>query len=210
MEIFIVRHAESQLPGEEIYKGLTEIGKFQAYKTGIFLSNYQFDQIYSSPSLRTVQTAKIIADHINYDADKIIYDNRLTSRGKGILNGKSIAEVVQIINKFNYSQINDLKSFIEHENVKCSYTYEEPIEELMDRAVNFMQSIVNREHKRVLIIGHGVWIINLLRKLFSTYEVSLINLLPRSTECYIVKIVHDLNYKLVTPPNNAHLLKDYS
>ena len=210
MEIFIVRHAESQLPGEEIDNGLTEIGKFQAYKTGIFLSNYQFDQIYSSPSLRTVQTAKIIADHINYDADKIIYDNRLVSRGKGILNGKSIAEVVQIINKFHYSQINDLKSFIKYENVKCKYTNEEPIEELMDRAVNFMQSIINGRHKRVLLIGHGVWIINLLRRLFSTYEVSLINLLPRSTECYIVKIAHDLNYKLVTPPNNAHLLKDYS
>lgn len=47
----------------------------------------KFDCILLSSLLRARQTAKIIADEINYD-ENIIYDNRLMKLGKGIMAGK--------------------------------------------------------------------------------------------------------------------------
>ena len=54
--------------------------------------NIDFDFIFSSPMLRTKDTALIIADALNFDKNKIILDERLWEFKVGDLDGKNVEE----------------------------------------------------------------------------------------------------------------------
>ena len=68
-------------------KGMQEIkNNIEKYK------NIDFDFIFSSPMLRTKDTALIIADALNFDKNKIILDERLWEFKVGDLDGKNVEE----------------------------------------------------------------------------------------------------------------------
>jgi isoleucyl-tRNA synthetase len=92
-KFIFVRHGEaesninkictSDINGE--YK-LTEKGKIEAKNAGEKIK--KADAIYTSPYLRTQETAEIIADIIGFDKEKIKTDERLVEFNFGELNGK--------------------------------------------------------------------------------------------------------------------------
>lgn len=85
IEIYFIRHGCTEYnqlgrpAGAEVNVALNELGIQQAEKTGQYLSYINFDCIYASPMIRTVQTANIIKDVIEFKGD-IIYDDLLMER----------------------------------------------------------------------------------------------------------------------------------
>jgi len=62
MLVYLIRHGDRlQEMGDP---GLTELGKQQANKVAVYLKDKEIDIVYSSPLLRTKQTAEIISKHI--------------------------------------------------------------------------------------------------------------------------------------------------
>lgn len=65
MHIYFVRHGETRLNKEMVYYGdldepLTDMGCRQAERVRTYLSHVEFDRVYVSNKIRTIQTAEII------------------------------------------------------------------------------------------------------------------------------------------------------
>ncbi len=75
---YFIRHGESQANADINYMGsdppLTEKGRLQAREAAKILKDKHIDVIVSSPSLRTFDTAKIIAKELGA---KVVTDHRL-------------------------------------------------------------------------------------------------------------------------------------
>jgi len=67
---------------------LIEEGIEEAKRAGEKIKEKNIDYIYCSDILRARQTAKIVADVIGFDSEKIIYDTRLRDINWGIFGGK--------------------------------------------------------------------------------------------------------------------------
>jgi broad specificity phosphatase PhoE len=75
MPVYLIQHADKlRLPGDP---GITELGRSQAERTGVWARRAGICRIYCSPLLRSRQTARIIADAI--DAEPVV-DERATER----------------------------------------------------------------------------------------------------------------------------------
>ncbi len=95
----IMRHgeAESNVQGIVSSKlatnapyGLTSDGVQSVIETSAQLLKESVELIFSSPFLRTKETAEIVAKTIGFDAGNIIFDERLKEIDTGIFDGKSI------------------------------------------------------------------------------------------------------------------------
>jgi broad specificity phosphatase PhoE len=99
--IYFVRHGESQANVENIFGGpdspLTEKGKAQAKLAGEKLkaSGILIDQIISSTYIRSVDTAKIVAETISFNEDLIRYESRLVEYDCGAATGRAINSMTQ-------------------------------------------------------------------------------------------------------------------
>jgi broad specificity phosphatase PhoE len=71
---------------------LTELGKEESKLAGEKLKKDNINYIFSSDILRCRETAKIAAQIIGYDIDKIIYDTRLRDLNWGDFGGKTKEE----------------------------------------------------------------------------------------------------------------------
>ena len=103
--IFFVRHGESEANLKGLFAGqkdnslLTEKGKEQAKVTAqkIKEEGIVIDSIISSPLVRALETATIIAQELGFDSSKITIDARITEYDMGDLTGTpshSISSVV--------------------------------------------------------------------------------------------------------------------
>jgi len=97
--IYFIRHGQSQANAVNVFSGpdslLTDLGRQQAKLAGEKLVSDEvvLDRIICSTYERTIDTAKIIAETINFDIDQIQYDHRLVEYNAGELIGKSEAGV---------------------------------------------------------------------------------------------------------------------
>lgn len=102
MNLFLIRHgdAEKSVFGQkDSERKLTEKGKDS---TKIAAQNWKriipkFDYILSSPYIRAIQTAEIIASNFNY-TDKLITDNKLSC-------GSRFENVVELVNSLEGTNI---------------------------------------------------------------------------------------------------------
>ncbi len=67
--IYIIRHGQTELNSKRVLQGrsdypLNEIGIQQAKEAAEKLQGITFDTVYSSPLIRALQTAKIIAPNL--------------------------------------------------------------------------------------------------------------------------------------------------
>jgi len=93
--VWYVRHGESESNVRGVFAGgqdntpLTDVGREQAKLAGQVLKNFNinFDHIISSPLDRTKETAKIIANELQFTEDNIEYDERLQEYDVGTGNG---------------------------------------------------------------------------------------------------------------------------
>ncbi len=72
--------------------GLTEEGVNQVKKTSAGLATIAINHIFTSPFLRTIETARIVAKTIGFNSESIVIEERLREVGLDVLEGKSIDE----------------------------------------------------------------------------------------------------------------------
>lgn len=82
--LVLIRHGDAEslsckLPGNDLLRELTSLGITKINRLCKFLynKNINFDKIISSNSIRTNQTAQIIAQGLNYDINEIEYKESL-------------------------------------------------------------------------------------------------------------------------------------
>ncbi|MDB5194214.1 MAG: isoleucyl-tRNA synthetase, isoleucyl-tRNA synthetase [Parcubacteria group bacterium] len=86
-----VRRIVSTSPGVEHH--LSDLGREQVMKTAEMLKGEKIDVIIASPFVRTRDTAALVAEHIGFDKDKIVFDDRLREFEAGEYEGKSEDEL---------------------------------------------------------------------------------------------------------------------
>ena len=158
-EIHLFRHGETDWNVEGRFQGikvskLTEKGVLQAKQLGNKLKNIKFDNIYSSPSLRTKQTAYNIWPN---KKDKIRFLDELVEIRLGRLEGKLYSEIKE----------NDFTSYDHFFNKPHLFSVQgaENFKELTNRSFKIITELSeNNIGGRIAIVSHGAFI-----KSFMTY-----------------------------------------
>ncbi|MFA5431357.1 MAG: histidine phosphatase family protein [Candidatus Paceibacterota bacterium] len=158
---FFVRHGQNNHQAE--HKGiiyiwpdgnppycLTEQGKEEAKKAGETLKQDKIDCLFSSDILRCRETAKIVAEEIGYDKEKIIYDIRLRDLNWGAFGGKTKEEY------WNFYNNDRIKAF------ELAIPGGESWNQCQERIVKLFNEIEEEfQNKNILIVSHGdpLWLL---------------------------------------------------
>ena len=129
---------------------LLEQGIKEVQLAGEILKGKDIDLIFSSDILRTRQTVKIVAELINYDIEKIVYDKRLRDINWGIFGGESKEKAWAYYD-------NDMM-----EKFEQGVPQGESWNQCKERMVEVLEEIEdNFENKNVLIVSHGdpLWLL---------------------------------------------------
>jgi 2,3-bisphosphoglycerate-dependent phosphoglycerate mutase len=147
MKIIVVRHCKAV--GQERNAALTAEGRNQAINLVSFLDKYQFDAIFSSPFLRTIESIKPFADYKKYN---IQLDERLTER---ILS-----------NEDDPNWMTNLKRTYIEEHLK--FPGGESTFEAKERIRSFLNDLESQSYSNVLVVTHG----NLMSLMISLFQTS--------------------------------------
>jgi len=248
MEIIFIRHGQSTenaaLDNNVEYNiddvKLTARGMLQCKESGIYLKMFgKFDLIIQSPVKRCIESAKIIADKINY-TKKIITDDRLTELGNvDNLSGLKIEDRMTYLEK-NTKYKNLLNKISDEKNpftfckllnkanvIGMDYIGAKPNwNDHYKNVKSFLENLkkYNRKYKRILVVSHGGTmkaiesiITNIPRdaniKILSRLQTVLVkDPIPiiETNNCIIMCVLYEDNcYRMVSPANNLHLL-DFS
>lgn len=84
--LYLIRHAKASWEHPELHdfeRPLTEVGDNDAHAMGKKLKTQGVvvDYMLASPAMRALNTAKIIAEELNFDAKKIVTDEQIYSGG---------------------------------------------------------------------------------------------------------------------------------
>lgn len=217
-ELYFIRHGSTDYNdagrpvNTEVNVELNDDGVLQAIKTGEYLAKYrtnnqQFDMIYSSPMLRTSQTATILKQELKYNGD-IIYDDLLIERRQGkMINMDKQDPLYQEIVAFKKSYYtkdpieNKLMEPKMYDDLNEKFDIgKESEEELSKRALYFMMKILNSPFNKMIIVSHGSFITGLLKSLFKVPHI------PYGDNCSISYVTYDeYGFNLITTPNTIHL-----
>ena len=163
MKIYAVRHGLTRhnklkiLNGQRINEPLEPEGVLQAKETAKNLPK-NITAIYSSPMLRTKQTAEILNEKINLE---ISYHKELTEIDFGSFTGRSWVD----INK-------EYKENIQNIYISQKYNFEpfnngESVQTVKNRIIKIFDEIKGKKHDgNVLIVTHG----GILRALYHIYK----------------------------------------
>lgn len=219
--LYLVRHGETDinLNGQANSKALktpiNNTGKRQAKKTGEYfkrLQQYTNSEytIYSSPSLRAKQTAKIIANVLNID--NITYDERLIEADNGDVEGLTdndplMVDVLNTVNEYKKSTNNDDILFQYDVNILDDTLHKkyhiEPYKHVKKRIKSFLYDLPKDKH--IIIVTHS----GLINAAIST----IFNIRPqlkgdmnhgKNTTITAMLKLHD-HFTLLTLPNTKHL-----
>lgn len=163
MEVYIMRHGKTVWNEKGITQGrsnnrLSKAGIEVAKSVADSLKEKEFDVIFSSPLMRTMQTANIIN---SFHSKKIIKNNLLIEIDQGIFTGRS---------KFGLSK--------EEEKLKQSRSSScgmESYASVKKRAEEFLTFLKSKDYSSVLIVTHNL-ISTTLSLLITNTEVNLENL----------------------------------
>lgn len=102
-----------------------------------------FDVIVSSPLQRAHQTAKYIADHVDYPPEKIIINDLFKERHYGELENTQnlIAAAKYMVDESGIDSFKDVETLLEMQN-------------RADKALKFLESL---PHDTVLVVAHGAF-----------------------------------------------------
>ncbi len=103
--IYFIRHGESEANVKKVYAGqkddsiLTENGREQARATAreIIAEGIKIDRIITSPLIRTIETAHMVAQELGFDVSKITKDERIIEYDLGTLSGTSWSPVINLV-----------------------------------------------------------------------------------------------------------------
>lgn len=220
--IYVVRHGETdanvkgQINDRNMNTQLNKNGIKQATKTGKYFKKYRCDTknctIYSSPSIRAVQTAVLIGKQLKNNS--IIKDDRLYECDYGLLSGKApcdkiFQEQTKFWNiydkKYKYPIENAIQEDKQIEKLKKKYKIEN-YPDRIKRVKSFFKSLPKNQ-KSIIIATHGSIIQVIIDTLFNiATNNSILGDLKNGKNCTITCILRNgNNYKLLTTPNTKHL-----
>jgi uncharacterized phosphatase len=146
--LFIVRHGETEFNSRGVWAGqvetsLTNKGKHQAKLAGLNIKDNlpKFDLIISSPYTRAFDTAKIIANQLDYPVDQIVMNELFIERSYGNLEGKS--------NQVFFAK-HEFKDIDQVEGA-------ETVKKMHDRAVKAVEYLKTRPENNILVVSHGTF-----------------------------------------------------
>lgn len=147
MEFFLVRHGETswnlegRLQGQVHEIQLTEKGMNQAEEISKKLQHVNFDAIFSSPSVRTIQTAEVI----NKSKKKqIILCNEIKERSYGELEGEYAKD-----GNYNIKQMWDIDNIYDLHGV-------ERVDFFIKRIHKFIDNLIKEnKYNKVLLVSHS-------------------------------------------------------
>ena len=153
MELYIVRHGETEWNKKKLLQGSTDIplsdnGRLLARVSGEALADTPFDRIYSSPLKRAYETACLFRGD---QPVEIIRDDRLRELCFGEYEGQNMSELLADPNgTFQY--------FFQQPQLYQAPPHGETLEHLCERAASFMEEVIlplQSQCHRVMIVAHG-------------------------------------------------------
>ncbi|TSC66885.1 MAG: ileS, partial [Parcubacteria group bacterium Gr01-1014_73] len=147
---FVIRHGESENNVQNTLNGnlqhnvfsLTDKGKTQIKNSSQKLIGEKIDMIFSSPFMRTKQTAEIVAQTVNISPEQIKFDNRIAEIRFGDFENKTVDEFHKFVKK-------GIEQFTEAPKGGENFT------ELKKRVGNFLSEIDTKFNgKTILIVTH--------------------------------------------------------
>lgn len=162
MELYIVRHGETEWNKDKLLQGSTDIplsdsGRRLAQLSGEALANTPFDRIYSSPLHRAYETACLFRGKQKVE---IITDDRLRELCFGDFEGQNMSELLA-------NQDLTFRYFFKQPHLYRAPKNGESLEHLCQRAASFMDEVIlplQNNCNRVMIVAHGA-----LNKALMTY-----------------------------------------
>jgi isoleucyl-tRNA synthetase len=157
---YLLRHAESQKNIHGVYNTriedidkypLTENGREVARASAEALRGLKFDHIYTSPFARTIETAKIVAEVLEFPEDKIEIEMSIAEMRVGVYDGKPYGEYHKFFK-------NELDRFTE------AAEGAENFNEVRIRVGEFMYDLESRfQNQNILIVSHAdpLWLMKL-------------------------------------------------
>jgi len=140
-------NVQKLLVGRNLESHLTDLGREQVRNTSQILKTINIDQIYSSPVIRTVETAEIVSDIVNMPFQK---DERLFEIELGKLVGMYYEDLINkhgnLFVKF-YSDDDNENSLLEFE-VESFRAVKQRISELLK------EISIKHQNENVLLVSH--------------------------------------------------------
>lgn len=160
MEIYMIRHGETQWNKERRLQGradipLNEYGIHLAQITALALQSIPFNKIYTSPLIRAKDTAKILAHKRPME---IIVDNRLVEMAFGEGEGEKIETICAHPESPLYQFIYSPADYVPP-------TGAESFSQLYARCKNFLEEVIlplENTCSHLMIVGHGALIRGLI------------------------------------------------
>lgn len=218
--IYVVRHGETdanienRVNDKNVITPLNKQGKIQAQKTGKYLKREFCETpnkciIYSSPSIRAVETATIIAKELKINPENIIQDERINELDYGLLSGTKESEKIhkEYMKEFNKLSKDPIKlelSFENFDKVIEKKFKTETMDNIVKRLKSFYKSLPE-DKKNIIIVTHGGIVQGTIMTLFNI-RPQLKGDLSNGKNCTINCITKEKSkYELITLPNTLHL-----
>lgn len=155
MKLYLVRHGETLSKSQKLNRyntGLSEKGKEQSKKVGIFFKNKNFDVVYCSELERAIQTLEQIRPFIK--DTKIVFTKELNEINKGIHNTRE-----------------EYEESLKKSGLKDHQFRPDKGENYFDvekRAKKFLKFLKEKHpDDTILIIGHGIFLRLFILQLFN-------------------------------------------
>ena len=160
MELYIVRHGETEWNKGKLLQGSTDIplseaGRHLARLSGEALSDTPFDRIYSSPLNRAYETACLFRSDQKID---IIRDDRLRELCFGDYEGQNMSMLLA-------NETDTFRYFFKQPHLYRAPKNGESLEHLCERAAEFMEEVIlplQEQCTRVMIVAHGAMNLSLI------------------------------------------------
>ncbi len=168
--LYVVRHAESLSNRGDFLANadtpLTEKGKIQSRKLGLFFKDRTLDFAFCSPYKRTKQTFDMILEFKKLD---YVFDNLIVERKMGVFEGKPSIDFFKEARKLNLNGLTYRPSNGEN------------FDDVLNRACMFKKKLFDTfksKYKNILVVSHSGFLMSFIGCLFDkgAYYVSLFHL----------------------------------
>lgn len=199
LRLYLTRHGQTQSNLNKIMQGwhnseLTELGKNQAKKLHKRIKHIDFEEVYSSPLKRAIDTAKIVSGRENIKT----IDN-LKEIGLGVWESKT----QESIKKTHTDLFNNFWEYPHIFKAEEGESFHD-VKERAKKAINVI--ISKHDEGNVLIVTHAA-ILNVIMLLFNNKDLSLVWQPPvqQNTALNIVEVYNSNNYNVRLEGCTYHL-----
>jgi len=202
MKIYLVRHGKKEQEitlNDDGYPDmeLTELGKLQAEKTGLWLSNIKFDAVYASDLKRTVQTAMGITEHQHNDLD-IMVDTRIKEINMGVFHYMSPIEVEKKHPEFY--------SVFKKRDTDFTYLEGESGADVTHRVINFLNDVVKQSYENVCVATHGGVIRSIVSHFIGLDQKDRFKIVPYNCGITVIEYQRDsVQFRVCSVNEGLHL-----